>query len=181
MYADLNDDILLHKTSEGDDRAFQVLYERHREKVYMMAFYTLRNSSEAEDIVQDVFLRLWTNRTNLIINSSFKGYLITTARNKSLNLLKSKGNLSKYLQHVALEPTAQMPSKKLENNDIKNRVNEALATIDSANLRKAFTLVHMHGIGYEETSHHLGVSIEASRNYVSKVVKHLRTRLKNFY
>lgn len=170
---------LLEQLKAGRETAFAALYERYKESVYLMAAYTLRDRIQADDIVQDVFSALWGNRCSINISSSLRNYLITAAKNKSLDVLKTKSHHTQYIRVlIEQEPSAEALDK-LESKDIIKSVNTALSGVKSPAMRDAFMLVHMQGLNYEEASAELGISVETSRNYVWKTLKILRTFFQN--
>jgi RNA polymerase sigma factor (sigma-70 family) len=170
---------LLEQLKAGKETAFAALYERHKDSVYLMAAYTLRDRIHADDIVQDVFSALWRNRSSVNISSSLRNYLITAAKNKSLDVLKTKSHHNQYLRVTSEQETGTEAVDKLESEDIMKSVNTALSSVKSPAMRDAFRLVHIQGLNYEETSKELGISVETSRNYVWKTLKILRTFLQN--
>jgi RNA polymerase sigma-70 factor (ECF subfamily) len=173
------DAVLLEQLKSGSQAAFAALYERYKDSVYLMAAYTLQDRIHADDIVQDVFSALWKNRSSVNISASLRNYLITAAKNKSLDVLKTKSHYNQYLRVISQQEASTEPDHKLESEDIIKSVNVALANINSPVMRDAFKLVHIQGLNYEETSKELGITVETSRNYVWKTIKILRTFLQN--
>jgi RNA polymerase sigma-70 factor (ECF subfamily) len=173
------DAVLLKQLKAGNQTAFAALYERHRDSVYLMAAYTLNDRIHADDIVQDVFSALWKGRSSIDISTSLRNYLITAAKNKSLDVLKTKSHYNQYVRVISQHDTGMEPNHKLESEDIMKSINAALCNVNSPVMRDAFKLVHIQGLNYEETSKELGISVETSRNYVWKTLKILRIFLQN--
>jgi RNA polymerase sigma-70 factor (ECF subfamily) len=169
---------LLELLKTGSETAFCALYEAHKYRVQFAAFYTLRNEQEAEDVLQEVFKELWKNKEKLKINISIGHYLVRAARNKSLNILRSKEVHDKYVTYRSQQESAELPNHKMENADILKNINTALGSISSSIMRDAFTMVHIDGLNYEQTARKLGITVPTSRTYVYKAIKQLRGILK---
>lgn len=80
--------LVLLKVVRGDQDAFRVVFDRYRDKVYFFALKLVHQPSQAEEIVQDVFLKIWVNRQSLANVQNFDNYLCTITRNHAFNILK---------------------------------------------------------------------------------------------
>lgn len=83
-----NEKDLLIKIAQGNQHAFRIIFDRYHNKVFGYSIKLLRSESAAEEVVQDVFLKIWVNRANISEIENFGGYLRTVARNHALNALK---------------------------------------------------------------------------------------------
>lgn len=98
----LNDDRqLLNKIADGDVKALGILYVLYASRVRNFAFSLLKNSSEAEDLTQDLFLKIWNTRENLRSVDSLQSYLFSMTHNSVLNLIKHKNVKDRYRDHAA--------------------------------------------------------------------------------
>ncbi|NJK97850.1 MAG: sigma-70 family RNA polymerase sigma factor [Bacteroidales bacterium] len=79
-----NDRELAGKIKLGNQLAFAILYDRYHKKVYTLAMRYLKSKEMAEDVVQDIFIKLWTNRLKIDESLNFKSYLFTSAKIISL-------------------------------------------------------------------------------------------------
>ncbi len=93
---DYNEHITIQRLSEGDAEALDVLYMRYASKVRMFAMQMLRNTTDAEDITHDVFLKIWEQRKNLVKVVSLNGYMFRMTRNAIINLLKRRQVIGKH-------------------------------------------------------------------------------------
>ena len=93
----LNDDRhLLNLIADGDVKSLGILYVLYAARIRNFAFSLLQNSSEAEDITQDLFLKIWNSRENLRNVDSLKSYLFSMTHNSVLNYIKHKNVQDKY-------------------------------------------------------------------------------------
>jgi RNA polymerase sigma-70 factor (family 1) len=83
-----DEEILLNEIAIGDHRAFRILFDLYKDKVYSYSLRFLRNETLAEEIVQEVFINLWLKRDRLPAIVNFGGYLRVLTKNQTLNALK---------------------------------------------------------------------------------------------
>jgi RNA polymerase sigma-70 factor (ECF subfamily) len=91
---------LLH---QGDKQAFKILFEKYGPRVYQFSLRYLREKSDAEDLLNEVFLKIWENRSALKTNSSFQSYLFTIAYNNIRQRFLKKMREEKYIRLFAEE------------------------------------------------------------------------------
>lgn len=119
------DSTLVGSLQQGDHRAFEKLFERYAQKLFVFSLSYLKNENDAEEVVQEVFLKIWAKRSALKTDTSFQSYLFTIAFNsikKSFNL-KAKNdqfkldlidNLDAGQETVDFESNYQLVLEKLE-------------------------------------------------------------------
>ncbi|WP_443939211.1 RNA polymerase sigma factor [Pedobacter sp. MW01-1-1] len=91
----MEDQLLLILIKKDDRRAFAQLFDRYHDLVYTQLYNKLRDQAEANDIVQDVFLKLWSSRKELDVQN-LPAYLYTIARNQLFSLLRHKAVVDAY-------------------------------------------------------------------------------------
>ena len=83
-----NETELLQRISQGDEQAFATLFNYYRNKIYGVALKLTHSTTVAEEIVEDVFVKIWTRKTTLNEIENFSAYLFTIARNETYKILK---------------------------------------------------------------------------------------------
>lgn len=164
---------LLKNNSSG---AFETIYNEYRETVYLTAAYTLKDSTAALDVIQDVFQSLWLNRNKTEIKS-LRAYLIVTARNRSNDILKRKLVHDKFMQHEARSEKVSY-NDALEKKDLRSTIENAIQQINSPLVREVFRLVYIEGRTHKETAEQLGITGASSRVFVSRAIKMIKPFLK---
>ncbi len=96
MHVNLPDDELMRLIRTGDEQAFQCLYERHWYNLYGRAYRKLQRQDIAEEITQDIFLRLWQKRSELLI-SNLEGFLAKSLRNAIIDYVRSQQRETRYI------------------------------------------------------------------------------------
>ncbi|MBM3401366.1 MAG: sigma-70 family RNA polymerase sigma factor [Bacteroidetes bacterium] len=91
-----DDDYLMIQLQQGCRNAFNILYTKYWEQTYSNAYKRLQDSEEAKDIVQEIFVRIWVNRANSIIN--FPAYLSVSVRNQIFKIAAKNKNLSPFTE-----------------------------------------------------------------------------------
>lgn len=146
-----DDRALIEAFQEGDEFAFVSLYNRHKHAVYTFCYKMLLDRDQAQDVMQETFLRVYENRDRLINAGSFRAWLFTIARNQCLNQLRRSS------RHVPLEaerpemeggPFAG-PMAHLEKSEQVELVNRFLARL-SPEYREVLILREYQNLSYEE-------------------------------
>ena len=150
---------------------FQELYESYAPDVYRFALWLAGDSSEAEDITSETFIRAWAHNS-AIRTETLKAYLFTIARNLYLEQRrKSKHQVA--LDDIYPDP-APGPDKLVESRLGLLRVQSVLQTVSEVD-RAAFVLRVQHELPYAEIARALGLSLTAAKVKVHRVRKRLLT------
>src|SRR5436853_3641270 len=169
----------------GDKDAFRVLVERHSRPLFRLAFRMTGNQQDAEDVVQDSFLRAYRQLGKFDERASFGTWLYRIAVNCSLDLVRSRKRRSGHLAPVdpemedpvlslpAQDPT---PDRLAMSGEVRERVAEAMNEL-SASERTAFVLRHFEGMCIEDVSQVLGCQPGAAKHSVFRAVQKLRRAL----
>ena len=169
----------------GDSDAFTELFNLEFRNIKFFAHQYLNNMEQAEDVAQETFLSLWINRTTIADNSNLKALLLTIAKNKSLNVLRSQLNNKK----DSLEKSeALLNIKALNSSYIESQIDAtALAeTIEHAreelseHIRSSFDLSRLENRTYEEIAKIKGITVKSVEYHISVALKHFRNKLAKF-
>ena len=136
---------------------------------------------DSEDIVQDVFYKIWKNRAHLDESQSFVTYLFSAVKNSSLNLLDHKKHESKYAEIMALLYLRQRQDDAIETlvaTDLEHHFNKALEHLP-LECRKIFELSRLEGLKYQEIAQRLNISIKTVETQMSRALFKIRFELKD--
>jgi RNA polymerase sigma-70 factor, ECF subfamily len=174
------------RAGEGD--AFRVLVERHSRALFRLAFRMTGNQQDAEDVVQESFLRAYKQLNKFDQRASFGTWLYRIAANCSLDMVRARKRRSEHVAAVsengenveeivsqlpAQEPT---PERMALSGEVRERVAEAMREL-SANERTAFVLRHFEGMKIEEVGRILDCQPGAAKHSVFRAVQKLRRSL----
>jgi RNA polymerase sigma-70 factor (ECF subfamily) len=156
----------------------EVLPMKH--KLFRLANRMMTNVPEAEDIVQEVFLRLWTRKDRLNEYKSIEAFAMTITKNLCLDKLKSKGYKTNELTERHEQQTTETPYQKMEINDSYQKVKKFIDTLPEQQ-RMIIHLRDIEGYEYEEISEVMNISVNTIRVNLSRARKIVREKLVKAY
>ncbi|WP_210462286.1 RNA polymerase sigma factor [Rufibacter roseolus] len=148
-----------------------------KQKLYRMALFLLQNKEEAEDILQDVFLKLWSNKHKLHAYASIEAFAMSVTKNLCLDKLKGRKN--KHMVDVVdmeLDSLEVNPYQRYEQTDQVNKVLE-LVNLLPEQQRLILHLRDVEGYGYDEIEQVTGINVNAIRVALSRARKSVRDGL----
>lgn len=174
MQSDEDDHRLMERVAEGDGQAFRVLVERHTRPLGAHAARMLRNPSEAEEVVQEVFMRLWKQAPSYRPDAKLRTFLFGIAHNLCVDRLRARRPHSE----AALEQLSshERPSGSLAERERSARVQAEVAALPERQ-RAALSLVHFEELSNIEAARLLDVSVEALESLLARGRRSLRERL----
>jgi RNA polymerase sigma-70 factor (ECF subfamily) len=176
----------VERARSGDSDAFRLLVEQHSRAIFRLAYRMTGNEEDAEDVVQETFLRAYRQLDKYEARSSFSTWLYRIASNYSLDLIRmrkrhedkrergSDQDQRDILQSIPMDTPG--PDRIVYSGQIKDRVNAALNEL-SAQERTAFVLRHFEGLSIEEIGESLGTGANATKHSIFRAVQKLRRSL----
>lgn len=170
---------LLTKIAEGDQTAFCTLFDYYRKYVYSFGRKLTRSEEMGEEIVQDVFLKVWLGRDKLKSVDNFGAYINTLVRNHSFNLLREAVQSQKFSQEVlrSLSDKDNTTQQELDYKEIVDILDEGLGLLTDQQ-RMVYTLCHRDGLKYEEAARQMNVSPATIHYHMKLVLSIIRKYLK---
>jgi RNA polymerase sigma-70 factor (ECF subfamily) len=182
MQAD--DSALVAQARGGDEEAFRLLVERHSRSVYKLAFRMTGRPQDAEDIVQETFVRAFRQLSRFAAQSSFTTWLYRIGFNCAVDHLRARPRREAQ-PHRDGADSDRLPCRAPGADDlvfaaeIGSRVDAALATL-TAQERAAFLMRHQHGCSIQEICRALDIGADAAKHSVFRAVKKMRRALQPF-
>ena len=173
---------LLCMVCRNDDfKAFELLFHRYRPYLCKYVYSIICCEHKAEEVVSDVFLKLWNNRKNLRIDSSLKAYLKISVRNQSIDYLRKQIKLKRIEETVRNKddefqpcPESQMILRELE-----DHVELVIRQLPPKG-QHIFRLSRYNGLKYKEIAQHLNISIKTVETHMRRSLIRLRQELKPY-
>ncbi len=166
---------LLHQLLNDDVSAFRQIYESYQGKVFLFALRLTKTKADAEEVVQEVFVKLWEKRAGIQVEKNFNAYILTIARNLILDKLK------KAARDKSLQQRIYHNMQELENLGVNQLVEKELIRLHhqaidrlSPGKRTIYLLSREEELTYEEIAQKLGISVNTVRNQMSDALKSIR-------
>lgn len=159
-----------------DEKTFEHLFKSHYSELVSFAIKYVEELEIAEELVQELFLNLWSKSENLKIQTSIKSYLFGAVRNAALNFLKHQKVEKSYQEKAALGMQTPQTIDFLEIDELKEKIDEALNKIPEK-CREVFELSRFEGKRYKEIAEELNLSLKTVENQMGKALKILRVEL----
>jgi len=170
-------DIALFQCVQNDDlSAFETLFKTYYKKLCHFAFSFVRNEQDAEEIVSDLFFRIWRNRAALKIEISFSAYVYKACQNACLAKLKQRHPLFEDIEDLVEEDSIYVS----EENDIHETLQDSLPYYEQAlnalppRCKLIFTLNRLEGMKYQEIADHLQISVKTVEHQLVKALRFIR-------
>jgi len=174
---------VLDRARQGDSEAFRSLVENHSRSAFRLAYRMTGNEHDAEDVVQDSFLRAYRQLGRFESRAHFGTWLHRIVANCSVDLLRSRRSRQDYNRADDLDTISELPSsdtagpeRLARSAEIERSVAAALAELSPLE-RAAFTMRHYEGRSIAEIGKTLGLGTSATKHSVFRAVRKLRAAL----
>lgn len=165
------------RSREGDSQAMENIYEHFRSRIFGLAFRYTYNTAVSEDLLQDIFVKVFTHMKNLDHYEAFTGWLYRVAVNTCLSYVRSMGRPSKKTVPLSeVEGFLSENGKNVTDNVMKKPLEEAIKRL-SDKLRSVFLLHDVQGFKHWEISTILGCSVGTSKSQLFKARLKIREYL----
>lgn len=176
-----NEKILLSLLAQGDHSAFERLFFTHKDRLYSFLSFLTGSESIAQDILQDVFLKIWLKRQNCELIDNFSSYLFKAAHNHAINGFKRRGRVCMLITELSREPGATVDTEhQILARELKVVLRRVIENLP-AQQRKVFELSRNEGFKYEEIAERLGISPSTVRIHMIRALKNIREHIGNTY
>jgi RNA polymerase sigma-70 factor (ECF subfamily) len=171
--------VVLERAQAGDNEAFRMLVEEHSHKMFRLAYRMTGNEQDAEDVVQETFLRAYGQLKNYESRAHFASWLHRIAANYAIDLLRrrKRWKLNQLLETSPLISDSPGQERRIYGNEVQRRVGEELARLTPKE-RVAFVLRHYEGLKIQEISEITGAGISATKNHIFRAVQKMRKALR---
>ena len=159
----------------GSQEAFGELYARYGKQLIYLCKQSVKNEADAEDIVHDVFLKLWETRHLLATVSSISGFLKAMAQNHATDKLRHFDVHSRFAQNILLnvKETTNETEDSITNNDYTGLLNELIDSLPPGQ-KEIFRLNRIDGYTYKEISEMLQMPVDNVRKQASRATKKIK-------
>jgi RNA polymerase sigma-70 factor (ECF subfamily) len=169
-----------NKTRSGDKSSFSIIFKTYYEPLYQFAGKFVKDGQIAEDIVQNVFTKLWALRTKQNIETNLKSYLYKMVYNQSLNYLKREQRTVS-LDKTEVIPTddSNSPEENLAEKELQQKVHQAIEKLPTQ-CRHVYRMKRYNHLKYHEIAEILGISVNTVKTHMKRALKSLLEQLDSF-
>jgi RNA polymerase sigma-70 factor (ECF subfamily) len=173
---------------DGDSEAFRALVERHSRAVFRLAHRMTGNASDAEDVVQETFLKAYRQLSRFESRANFGTWVHRIAVNCSIDLIRARphreaghdsADLEQFGAAEAADAGRPTPERLMLSAEVQERISSAMTALSRME-RAAFVLRHFEGQSIEEISRALGLKTNATKHSIFRAVKKMRQALEPF-
>lgn len=170
---------ILHDFANNDKQAFDELYYLYYPKLYFYSKSFLKIEDGIDDLLQEVFVKLWLNRRNIKKTETFNAYLYTITRNTLLNEIRSRLKTSDFKNKFLYQSVAEdfSTNNKVEYEDMKHQIDLYIQELPEKR-RKVYLLSKEDGLSNAEIAEQLGISVKTVEDHMTHALKFLRNRLR---
>ena len=185
------DAALMLRVKQGDTAAFAELVDKYKQPVMNLAFRTVRDATEAEDLAQNVFVQVFRSAHRYQSSAKFSTWLFTIARNLCLNEIRRRSrhrtesldapqlHADDELPHQFPDRNAPGPPEQLLQVELVSKLEQALAELPETQ-RTALLLCRQEDLSYEEIARVLGCSLSATKSLIHRGRETLKLKLKPY-
>jgi RNA polymerase sigma-70 factor (ECF subfamily) len=181
-----SDALAISRVRAGDDDAFRELVERHSRAVFRVAYRVTGRVEDAEDVVQETFLRAYRQLDRFEARSNVRTWLHRIATNCAIDLLRARPKREvaeepETLERAAVDSGGDQPSpeRSVLGVQIRERLGGAMALLTEME-RATFTLRHFEGLSIDEIGRMLGLKTSATKHSIFRAVRKMRRELQPF-
>jgi RNA polymerase sigma-70 factor (ECF subfamily) len=179
----LTEQQLFKRLKTGDKHAFTVLFNTWKDKLHGFLLGITRSEEKADDLLQDIFLKLWNNRENLPEIDNFDAYLYTMAKNIAFDSLRRFAKTTLIFDNLFrdIDNTENItPENIFIHKELDEKIREAVKQLPPQQ-QKIFVMYKQEGLHHDEIAKKLNLSVSTSKNTLRNAIANLREILLKEY
>jgi len=171
---------ILERLIKGDQSAFKAIYDQMSAGVYSVAYSIVKNDDNAQEVVQDVFTKLWINKSKLDPEGNLWVFLYVVTKRLSIDRFRSEKRFKLALENNFRDDNdfAASPEDLIFYKELDNLLNLSISELPEQQ-RKVIELSRNKGLNHQQIASLLGLSPSTVNNHITKALTHLRLKIKN--
>ena len=167
---------LLSEVQQGNEKAFEALFDIYKDKIYAFSYKILKSKDLADDIVIEVFAKIWKGREFIQPGLTFQAYLFKITKNHIVNFLNKASSDSRVQEQLLISVNYYRSSTEEEiiYNEYLTIAKQVINQMPKRR-RQVFKLKTEQGMSYEQIASHLGVSKNTVKSHLTAATTHLRS------
>jgi RNA polymerase sigma-70 factor, ECF subfamily len=174
----VSETLLIEQLTAQNESAFEKVFKRYYKALHAYAYTIVKDEAVADDMVQQVFYRLWNSSEKINIQSSIAAYLYRAVYNESLNFIKHQKIVVTHQKETApyMKSERDTAAGKIINKELEQKLRQALNALPEQ-CRTVFQLSRFENLKYQEIADYLGISVKTVENQMGKALKIMRHQL----
>ncbi len=164
---------------QSDQSAFNRLFDEYHKPLYYFFIKYTGCAEDAEDLVQQSFIKIWQGRTGLSVHYSFSRQLFSVAKSCMIDHFRKQQRQSALRVEYLANTNTKEPSVHITDFDLEQRIDRAIEHLPPSR-RKVFRMSRIDGFTYQEIAEQLSVSVKTVESQIHKAIKQLRKALNIF-
>jgi len=169
---------IIHRLKKDDKSAVDELFSYYYPRLYHFSKSILKIENDIDDILQEVFVKIWLNRQKINSVETFNSYIFTITKNEVLNLIRSNLRDQTFKNELFLRSVAEeyQTSDQVEFDEIETRINQTVAGLPEKR-QQVFILSRMEGLSNKEIAQQLNISEKTVEDHITHAIKHIKSSL----
>jgi RNA polymerase sigma-70 factor (ECF subfamily) len=170
---------LLQLIQRDDKIAYYNLYERYSKRLYGFVLRYIKQESDAEEIVQEVFIKIWESRSKIDVYSSFESFLFTVAYNATISLFRKRVTETKYMEHLkSIQQFENAPdlTDEIIFNELNKKVKSLLNEL-TPRQKEIFQLSREEGLTHNEIAKKMNISLNTVKKHITNTLTFLKSHI----
>ena len=175
-----NAEKIIQRLKKDDKSAVDELFGYYYPRLYHFSKSILKIETEIDDILQEVFVKIWLNRQKISSAETFNSYIFTITKNEVLNLIRSKLKDHTFKEELYLRSVAEeyQTQNHLEYNEIKIAIDRLVEDLPEKR-KQVFILSRTEGLSNKEIALQLNISEKTIEDHITHAIKHIKSSLKD--
>jgi len=164
---------------DGDISAFDKIYEKYSKRLYLFVYGIIKSKNDAEDIVQEVFVKIWDKRETINEHFSFQSFLFTIAHNTTINLIRKKikeTDFASYLKSTQKQVKISSVISEIEYKELKKQLEYTISKLPERQ-QQVYSLSRDEELSYKEIAEKLSISVNTVENHMVKALRFVREHM----
>ncbi len=175
-----SDTELVAQLQLGNELALAAIYRKYWQQLYLSAYNVLKDKLACEDIIQELFIKLWNNRHSIEINVSLKAYLYAATRYEVYRQVKNGKVTSDVFDRLFESLQTPVEYENIEYKELMTRVSLVVNTLPDK-CREVYKLSREDYLSHKQIASRLNISTKTVENHIAKALRQLRTSLGSFF
>ena len=176
---DPSEEIVWKRIQQKDKKAFESYYKDNYKRFFLIACKYLKNTVEAEEIVNDIFIKIWEDGNKVTIDSSLKSYIYKAIINKSINAINKNKRDFQIMTDLYNIGNDSYEMRQIEENELKIKLYAAIELLPEQ-CKRVFKLSRFEELKQQEIADRLGISIKTVKNHITHALKQISKSLDIF-